>query len=454
MENLSKKTRTIAFLLLGTLIVGYLPHIDVICFNTMLPHKNWLVGNNWLDRDIWLVGNNWLIGVMGLTQLFLIGWFFWTISKNFEKEKRLRTAAILAYVGIGLVLINNIAYAIGCLADVYTAVFSETFYMTRLFACLYPGLLLLSIATIMVARYFSRSSLAYFGGLSFVIYTIFRILLHPIFLLYFNGFGYCFDPNGFGYIILHHLSILADIGFLLLLFGISKGSALRKHSKEDELSLEGDAPLADMPTKPNGKKPFFFKRWLVRLSDLLDNKLFHITPDSGKTIGNFFWMLFVIGFILGGINITVSLLQNGGDYGLNIVKKISIIAGMPLLAPFIWKVINCSCHFEEAKFRILRALFVFVWCLIGIALGFLLGQLIVAAVITIIALWLLLKVLGAMVFEDTGNGNKRKKEPEAPSVDDDRYNDGDVVSHDGARWKYNKNNDGPDWGEKWTKLDE
>lgn len=445
MENLSKKTRTIAFLLLGTLIVSCLLDIDVIYYITSL-HKYYP------DETFHY---NWLGGVMGLTKLFLIGWFFWTISKNFEKEKRLRTAAILAYVGIGLVLINNIAYTIGYFADVPMAPFAETFYMTRLFACLYPGQLLLSIATIMVAGYFSRSSLAYFGGLSFVIYTIFRILLHPILLLYFNGAlmtDYLMSVYRFWNVIWSHLYILADIGFLLLLFGISKGSALRKHAKEEASSLDGDAPLAGMPTNANGKKPFFFKRWLVGLSDLLDNKLFHITPDSGKTIGNFFWKLFVIGFILGGINMIVSFFPNGGNYGLSIVEKISIIAGVLLLAPFIWKVINSSCHFEEAKLRILRVLFVIFWCLIGLALGFLMGQLIVAAVIAIIALWLFLKVLGAMVFEDTGNSGKRRKEPEAPSVDDDRYNDGDVVSHDGTRWKYNKINDGPDWGEKWTKL--
>ena len=442
MENLSKKTRTIAFWLLGVLIVAYLLNINVIGNLTRLDKWD-EYGNH--------VFYNWLGDVMGLIKLFLTGWFFWIISKSFEKEKRLRTAAILAYVGIGLLFINSIAYVISYFAGVLYAPYGETVYLTRLFACFYPGLLLLSIATIMVAGSFSRSSLAYYGGLSYTINTIFLIfssllsVLSPPF----------FDKNCFflGCIVHLLISILANIGFLLLLFEISKGNALRKRPKEEESSMDGDAPLAGMPTNSKGKKPFFFKRWLVGLSDLLDNKLFHITPDSGKTIGNFFWKLFVIGFILGGINVIVSLFPNGGNYGLSIVEKISIIAWVLLFSPFIWMIINSSCHFEEAKLRILRALFVFVWCLIGLALGFLLGHLIVAAVIAIIALWLLLKVLGTMAFEDTGNSGKRRKEPEAPSADDDRYKDGDVVSHDGAYWKYNKNDkDGPDWGERWTKL--
>lgn len=161
------------------------------------------------------------------------------------------------------------------------------------------------------------------------------------------------------------------------------------------------------------KKPFFFKRWMTALSNVMDRWLFQFEGDKGETMAKTFWWVLIAGFVGGGITIAPQIFASGSEItpAGRIATIISSSLALLLLVMYGYRNIPL---FETTKTKILRGVFIYVWGLIGYGLGYMLGAVIVAAVIAIAILWLFLKMFGAMVFggsgSDSSSSSRNRKE--------------------------------------------
>ena len=173
--------------------------------------------------------------------------------------------------------------------------------------------------------------------------------------------------------------------------------------------------------EPKNKKTFFFKRWMVGLSNVMDRWLFNFTDENGETMGKTFWWALVAGFFGGGICIAPQIFSDG-DGITPTGRTATIISSILALVFMVLYGYRNILIFESTKSRILRGVFIFVWGLVGYGLGYLLGAVIVGAIIALFILWFMLKMFGAAVFEGGGGGGGSRRssnnEPERFKLDD------------------------------------
>lgn len=176
-------------------------------------------------------------------------------------------------------------------------------------------------------------------------------------------------------------------------------------------------------TKTKEKKPFFFKRWMTGLSNVMDRWLFSFSSENGETMGNTFWWVLVAGFLGGGITIAPQIFASGNEITPAGRVATIITSSIALILLVIYGYRNILL-FESVKTRIFRGVFIFIWGIIGYGLGYLLGAIIVAAVIALVLLWFVLKMFGTALFEGGGSSSSRSRsddnsnEPEKFKLDD------------------------------------
>lgn len=173
-------------------------------------------------------------------------------------------------------------------------------------------------------------------------------------------------------------------------------------------------------TKTKEKKPFFFKRWMTGLSNVMDRWLFSFSSENGETMGNTFWWALVAGFLGGGITIAPQIFASGNEITPAGRVATIITSSISLILLVIYGYRNILL-FESTKTRILRGVFIFVWGIIGYGLGYLLGAIIVAAVIALVLLWFVLKMFGTALFESGSSrsrSNDNCNEPEKFELED------------------------------------
>ena len=402
MEKTYKQTRLIAFILIAVLVVSHLIDIEAIGSFTML------VKQKSYEQGEWVMNYNWLGGIIGILEIALYTWFFVLVFSLKKMTSSYKMASIIAFVGLGLVLINNLVYA-GTFFFSNPEFSLEDYYSgnkIRALTCLYPGRILFSVAILLVARTYPRTSTTFFGGFTYLVYIII-ITLYGLLMMLFGNKLITADHQ-FWYVTLFIIiGIVAEIVFLLFIFGFSKG----KPEIAEETDNGEDVKTEVVACEGNNKKVFFLKRWMVGLSNWLDKILFNITPGSEDNASGLFWMLIIVGFCIGGVSMAVSFFKGTGgseSIGIGIVGKLVVFAAFLSIVPLTLYIIKKTCRFDKTSFRLVRGFYILLWSMIGLAFGYVLGLIVVAVVIFVVVMWLLLKILGTAVFGDSGNGTKRK----------------------------------------------
>lgn len=216
------------------------------------------------------------------------------------------------------------------------------------------------------------------------------------------------------------VSIAAELAIFLFLLGCS----MKRQIEQSQVTEEN-------VTK---KKAFFLKRWLVGLSNAVYRWLFKETSGSEAIVGGIFWILFIVSFILGGVNLAISFFGNT-DTNTNLI----VIVGALSLGPIVLSIVSQLKASESVIANILRVLFLIIWNAIGIALGYAMGTIVVAAVILIFFVWLILKMT---LFSDSGSGKGRSwKLSDGTNVKEESglLGDKSYVGDDGM--SYEKNSD-------------
>ena len=229
------------------------------------------------------------------------------------------------------------------------------------------------------------------------------------------------DGNAFFYII----SLIVFIVGIVLVVKMARknvGTAL----------AAGAAETASQQPAEASRKTFFLKRWLVGLGDAMDRWLFKLTPESDNTIGNTFWASLVIGFFFGAIGTAVYLYYSVFKHSRfpSIDTGLIIIVACISLVPMVIYGIKSIPTFATTKERILRGLFIFGWCLVGIALGVGLGIAVIYVAALVLVVWLVLKIFGMAIFgERGGSGTWRlddgTKVTETSGLLGEKYYEGD-----------------------------
>lgn len=156
------------------------------------------------------------------------------------------------------------------------------------------------------------------------------------------------------------------------------------------------------------KKPFFFKRWMNGLSNLLEDWLFPAAVENETTVSKSFWYCLLSGF-LGGIIMMIVMMVNGEAKGGKVDNIGSympiIIAAVLSLVFIVLHIVKSLPQYEDAKSKILRGVFVFFWCLIGFGLGVLLGYMAFIAIILLIIIWFIWN----LIFGSNGSSGRKWK---------------------------------------------
>lgn len=174
------------------------------------------------------------------------------------------------------------------------------------------------------------------------------------------------------------------------------------------------------------KKTFFFKRWMVGLSNLMDRWLFHLDRDKDNTMGDTFWWVFVAGFLGGGISIAPQIFSNG-DGITPVGRTVTIIASIVALTLIVIYGYVTILSLDNLKKRIFRGVYIFVWGIVGFGLGYALGAVIVAAIILLVFLWFILKMLGTAIFEGNAGGGGSNRQETTNESERFKLDDGTVV---------------------------
>lgn len=175
----------------------------------------------------------------------------------------------------------------------------------------------------------------------------------------------------------------------------------------------------DKMTKDGRKKTFFFKRWMVGLSNAMDRWLFKSDGEKGESMGNTFWWVLVAGFFGGGIGVAPMIFSKSHEMP-PFARTITIITTIVALTLIVIYGYTTILSFDTLKKRIFRGVYIFVWGIVGYGLGYLLGAVIVAAIICLVVLWFILKMFGSAVFDGNGGGNRResRRAPERFKLED------------------------------------
>ena len=446
MEKFYKQARVIAVCYLIVASIGWL--IDVTSIFSFAALFKVQVCSN----ECWTMSYNWVGGLVGLSELLLLVFFFGKLFNVSGLGTTNRKASLLALIGVGLLCVNNIAYATEFfLADgQYSIMTAILFQKIRFLAAFYPSRIILAIAVLLIVRSLPRSSVAFFGGLSYFVYGTLVVLYSSTLLFFgeqvfgsFDKFWYSSATN--------IIAFLSDVALVVFLFSYSRGQFAVSESKETETlgqdQTEHPASPSQEESQPDSsaeKSSFFLKRWLAGGVDAVDRVLFKTTEEQGATMGLLFWILFIIGFVAGGVSIVVSFF----DLNFPMEKTVAVVA-LFALAPLVWYMVFSVSQFNGALIRLLRLLYIVVACAIGLGFGYLLGMIVVAVVIFIVCVFLLLKIIAAGASGSGSSNSDSSSSSSGPKPPEyDIYaKEGDVKYHDGAKWEH----DGS-WGDPWRRV--
>lgn len=198
----------------------------------------------------------------------------------------------------------------------------------------------------------------------------------------------------------------------------------------DGIQLAFSSMARNKKANDGTKKTFFFKRWMVGLSNLMDRWIFHLDEDNDNTMGNTFWWVLVAGFLGGGISIAPQIFSKG-DGITPVGRTVTIITSIVALTLIVIYGYVTILSFDNLKKRIFRGVYIFVWGIVGFGLGYALGAVIVAAVIALVFLWFILKMFGAAIFDSNGGGGGRKRQETSNEPERFKLEDGTVVEDTG-----------------------
>lgn len=152
--------------------------------------------------------------------------------------------------------------------------------------------------------------------------------------------------------------------------------------------------------KPKNKKPFFLKRWSIKLFTWLDNLIFkkYVTDDHDSAWLPF-WITAVINFCLGVVVICITLFM-GDDRGIMIQTVGAYIGIASVVGVTVWYLISSLKYFTSTGAKIGRSVYILFIDALAFVIAFYSAVFAIFIVLGLFVIWLLWTlVLG---------GNKKK----------------------------------------------